>query len=413
MKMKKPGKELCKKMFLIFLVTTGVAFLVFMEDNGKKILQDEHGQSILQRNEPGMGSREEELEVQIGDVKESVTVKVSEEKYTKEELGNVFAETAKKLETLILGENKSLDEVRSDLDLITEMPETGIRISWELDNYEVMDQQGKLRQDVLDESGVLLKLDAVLSYEDETFYHTFYAHVYPRRLTQPERWIQDLKKETERLDKEQATNKKMLLPTSVDGQPVTWKYVTDYRALGLLFLGSVLAILFYAAEGQKEKEEEKARKKQMELDYPQLISRFTLYLGAGLPVRNAWFKIVQSYEEGEKPNGRREVYEEMAYTMHEISSGASESECYERFGERCGLTKYRKFGTLLSQNLKKGSRGISELLKQEAFQAFEERKDFAKKLGEEAGTKMLAPMFLMLGVVLVIIVVPAFFSVQI
>lgn len=413
MKMKKPGKELCKKMFLIFLVTTGVAFLVFMEDNGKKILQDEHGQSILQRNEPGMGSREEELEVQIGDVKESVTVKVSEEKYTKEELGNVFAETAKKLETLILGENKSLDEVRSDLDLITEMPETGIRISWELDNYEVMDQQGKLRQDVLDESGVLLKLDAVLSYGDETFYHTFFAHVYPRKLTRPERWIQNLKKETERLDKEQATNKKMLLPTSVDGQPVTWKYVTDYRALGLLFLGSVLAILFYAAEGQKEKEEEKARKKQMELDYPQLISCFTLYLGAGLPVRNAWIKIVQSYEEGEKPNGRREVYEEMAYTMHEISSGASESECYERFGERCGLTKYRKFGTLLSQNLKKGSRGIAELLKQEAFQAFEERKDFAKKLGEEAGTKMLAPMFLMLGVVLVIIVVPAFFSVQI
>lgn len=413
MKMKKPGKELCKKMFSIFLVTTGVAFLVFMEDNGKKILQDEHGQSILQRNEPGMGSREEELEVQIGDVKESVTVKVSEEKYTKEELGNVFAETAKKLETLILGENKSLDEVRSDLDLITEMPETGIRISWELDNYEVMDQQGELRQDVLDESGVLLKLDAVLSYGDEIFYHTFFAHVYPRKLTQPERWIQNLKKETERLDKEQATNKKMLLPTSVDGHPVTWKYVTDYRALGLLFLGSVLAILFYAAEGQKEKEEEKARKKQMELDYPQLISRFTLYLGAGLPVRNAWIKIVQSYEEGEKPNGRREVYEEMAYTMHEISSGASESECYERFGERCGLTKYRKFGTLLSQNLKKGSRGIAELLKQEAFQAFEERKDFAKKLGEEAGTKMLAPMFLMLGVVLVIIVVPAFFSVQI
>ena len=31
----------------------------------------------------------------------------------------------------------------------------------------------------------------------------------------------------------------------------------------------------------------------------------------------------------------------------------------------------------------------------------------------KAGTKMLAPMFLMLGVVLVIIVVPAFFSVQI
>ena len=205
----------------------------------------------------------------------------------------------------------------------------------------------------------------------------------------------------------------MSLPASVDGQQVIWKYVTDFRAVGILLLGTILAMLCYAAEGQRKKEEDKARKKQMEFDYPQLISRFTLYLGAGLPVINAWSKIVQSYEEEEKRNGRREIYEEMAYTMHEISSGASESECYERFGERCGLTKYRKFGTLLSQNLKKGSRGISELLKQEAFQAFEERKDFAKKLGEEAGTKMLAPMFLMLGVVLVIIVVPAFFSVQI
>lgn len=53
----------------------------------------------------------------------------------------------------------------------------------------------------------------------------------------------------------------------------------------------------------KEKEEDKARKKQMEFDYPQLISRFTLYLGAGLPVRNAWSKIVQSYEEEEKETG--------------------------------------------------------------------------------------------------------------
>ena len=103
----------------------------------------------------------------------------------------------------------------------------------------------------------------------------------------------------------------------------------------------------------------------------------------------------------------------MAYTMHDISSGAAESECYERFGERCGLTKYRKFGTLLSQNLKKGSRGISELLKQEAFQAFEERKDFAKKLGEEAGTKLMIPLFLMLIIVFAIVIVPAFFSIRI
>jgi len=42
--------------------------------------------------------------------------------------------------------------------------------------------------------------------------------------------------------------------------------------------------------------------------------------------------------------------------------------------------------------------------------AFELRKNLAKKLGEEAGTKLLLPLFMMLGVVMVMIVVPAFLS---
>ena len=42
----------------------------------------------------------------------------------------------------------------------------------------------------------------------------------------------------------------------------------------------------------------------------------------------------------------------------------------------------------------------------------EERKNQVKKLGEEAGTKLLLPMFLMLAVVLVIVIIPAFLSVQ-
>lgn len=411
--MKKPGKEVWKKMIFIVLVMSSISILVFIADNRRLLSKNESGQSSLRRNEPGKGSREEELEVRIGNVKESLLVKISEKKYTEEELEVLFTETAEMLETLILGENKSLDEVRSNLNLITEVPDTGIRISWELDNYKVMNLQGELQQDALKATGELVKLDAVLSYGKEVFYHTLYVHVYPEKLSKAEQWVQDLKAELERSDKARSTEEKMFLPENVDGQKVIWKYRTEYRAVGFWVLGILMAILFYAAEVQKEKDRAEERRKQMAREYPQMISRFTLYLGAGMPVRNVWIKIVQTYEAEEKEKRRKEVYEEMTYTMHEFQSGASESECYERFGERCGLTQYRKFGTLLSQNLKKGSKGIAELLKQEAFLAFEERKEFAKKIGEEAGTKMLVPMFLMLGVVLVIIVVPAFFSVQI
>ena len=90
-----------------------------------------------------------------------------------------------------------------------------------------------------------------------------------------------------------------------------------------------------------------------------------------------------------------------------------ESESYERFGKRCGLQEYIRLGALLSQNLRKGTKGLSQLLRMESTQAFEERKALAKRTGEEAGTKLLMPMFLMLGEVLIIVIVPAFLSIQI
>ena len=52
------------------------------------------------------------------------------------------------------------------------------------------------------------------------------------------------------------------------------------------------------------------------------------------------------------------------------------------------------------------------MLRLEGIHAFEERKALAKRLGEEAGTKLLLPMFFMLAVVMIIIIVPAFLSIQ-
>ena len=42
--------------------------------------------------------------------------------------------------------------------------------------------------------------------------------------------------------------------------------------------------------------------------------------------------------------------------------------------------------------------------------AFRQRKELALRKGEEASTKLLIPMFLMLGVVMVMVVAPAFLA---
>ena len=54
-----------------------------------------------------------------------------------------------------------------------------------------------------------------------------------------------------------------------------------------------------------------------------------------------------------------------------------------------------------------------EQLNEEADRVFLERKNAARKFGEEAGTKMLIPMMLMLFIVMAIVIIPAFLSIRV
>ena len=76
----------------------------------------------------------------------------------------------------------------------------------------------------------------------------------------------------------------------------------------------------------------------------------------------------------------------------------------------CGDGKYTKLCSLLVQNLRRGNDTLLEILQEEAENSFEERKNLARELGEEAGTKLLLPMMIMLGITMLIIIVPAYFG---
>lgn len=100
----------------------------------------------------------------------------------------------------------------------------------------------------------------------------------------------------------------------------------------------------------------------------------------------------------------------MYITDCHIKAGISEYEAYEEFGHRCGTREYLKLASLLQTNLKRGTKRLRELLYQESYDAFEQRKNLAKQKGEEATTRLLIPMIMMLLVVMVIIMFPAVMS---
>ena len=163
------------------------------------------------------------------------------------------------------------------------------------------------------------------------------------------------------------------------------------------------------SEKEEKKRRETERQQQMLADYPEIVSKLSLLLGAGMNISLAWEKIALVYRTKRE---RQEIecryaYEEMLGTLYEMQEGIGELRAFENFGERCRLSAYRKLSSLIVQNIRKGAKGMQRLLEEEEWEAFEQRKARARKAGEEAGTKLMLPMIMMLVIVLVILIVPA------
>lgn len=318
------------------------------------------------------------------------------------------------MDSWILGENESLDRVESDLNLLTEIPGEPIDVSWELDRYDVMNVYGSLNKDRLSDEGTMVTLKAALTYrerEDEQALYECRATIYPEKADGAEAVFRQLQDKIKESDEKTRTEETLILPDNIGEQKVHFYRKMDEKGIVLMIMSVLLFVLLYALDRQNQQKELENKRRQMRLDYPEIVNKLTLLLGAGMTVKRAWKKIAEDYA-GKNQKEKRYAYEEMKYTCHEMDSGVMESESYERFGRRCNLQEYLRLGALLSQNLRKGTKGLGDLLQLETVQAFEERKARARRLGEEAGTKLLVPMFLMLAVVLVIVIVPAFLSIQ-
>ena len=275
-----------------------------------------------------------------------------------------------------------------------------------------MDSFGIVHNEEIPEEGKQVWLMARVTdghYEDR---YEFKVTVYPASLTQEEKLAANFLQWIDQMDAKQLTEDRLLLPSVYEGNRLTYfqSEKADYRVLPVL--GILLAALLHLKEELDKKSQAKIREQQLLFDYSEVVSKLVVYIGAGLTVRGAWERIAAGYKEAVKQGKRnvRPAYEEMVKTAGQIGSGQSEGRAYSEFGRRCGLQAYIKLSALLEQSQKNGSRQLRQALELEMVSAFEQRKNLAKKLGEEAGTKLLLPLFMMLGVVMVMIVVPAFLA---
>lgn len=329
--------------------------------------------------------------------------------YREDEINNVFEACMEVLSSTIPGENSSPAEILTDLDLPSSLPQYGVRVTWLSSDPTLLSPYGEVsNEDLLSPEDVELSAHLTDAEGLHSADYVIPLTILPAQFSEEEQLRRSFLRFLAGIDKTQASDGSFSLPQEYRGKRLNYRQKPKENYYILLFLGPLLSALFYLRDRQNAGSEAKDRRNQMLLDYPEIISKLMVFIGAGMTIRLAWGAIVNDYESGGGP--KRWAYEEMTRAYHQLRTGANEGKVYRDFGRACGLRQYMKLAGLLEQNRKTGLAGIRTILSAEMTVAWEDRKNTARRLGEEAGTKLLGPLFIMLVIVMVMIIVPALLS---
>ncbi|MCR5282184.1 MAG: type II secretion system F family protein [Lachnospiraceae bacterium] len=401
--------ELCREYYgkkfaviaAFLLAGSGFVWLIVFVSQQDSLLQNSHE---LMRG--GYEAEDEEIELVITQEDTGIS-RVYEHTllgrtYPKETLEQMADALEQKLPDLILGENTDTGHIRSDLLLSTRVEDYPFWIDWESSDYSLADSDGTILNTELT-APKTATLTALLSYRDYEKEITIPVTVYPAKLSSEEKLDRQIRKQLDLSDQSQQEQATYVLPDTIQGKRVSYAISGEGQLWLLLPLLLVIAALLYVGKDKDLEKEMLLRRKKIETAYPSFVGKFVLLYGGGMSIRRVLERLGRDALQPE-------LREELLILLRDLHNGILEQDALEMFGRRCGCASYIKFAGLLISNLKKGNTEFTQQMKEEADAAFLMRRNLARKLGEEAGTKLCFPMILMLGVVMAVIMMPAFLS---
>ena len=383
----------------IILVGNLLGIGIFIKEEKEKSME------YLERNPYGEGAYEETLVAETKGKTQEITVYVDEKNYTEKEMMDYIKEAKQELNQWI----KKVEKRCENFEFPQTLKGNPVRISWSTGNPDILSWEGIPGKNI-SENGENVEIIAAISLGEETEIWKKQIMVYPPKLNEREKMQREVQKEAELLSKNPSGP--LYLPQTLEGEEIRYKKTGSNTGRIVCFLSFVLGFGVYPLQKEKEKKKQESIRTEMQKDYPDIIQKLVLFLRAGFTIRRAMEKIAEGYLRSREKYQMKErsAYEEIVRTCKEMQGGIYEAEAYERFGVRCEVSQYKVLSVLLVQNLKKGNQNLLELLEREEAVAEDERKRSAKVRGEEASTKLLLPMMLQLIVVLMILMIPAFFS---
>lgn len=362
----------------------------------------------LPRPSDGSETSTYSLKVETESTTEYVDLEVSKKMYEYGQVISIFDSYREDILAAMLKENPSADKVSLPLNFIQSIGSENICLKWQPEDLSYIDYNGNITYENISPEGTFTSIYVSMELDDITASLVIGVTLYPMETVSDSTLISQIKEFIKHNNS--PSQDYVLLPTSLSKGSVSFSLSQDNVDYIFLLLAIVsIAAIWMLIKRDKEKKQ-KHRETQMLQDYPEIVSKLLLLCNAGLNTHSAFKKIVDDYKNTHnfKP---RHAYEELSITVNSLQSGGSESYVYTDFGRRCGLMPYMQLGSLLEQNIKKGSKELSYHLNTEVRNAFENHKSAVITQSKIAETKLLFPMMLMLIIVIALIIVPSFMNI--
>ena len=384
------------------LILAGIVFGVFYL--GCQKVRGEENVTFVQR--PAADEEAKEIILQAGNQKEEYRLEIEPRMLSKTEADALAQEFLLKINDYILGENESMDMVTENLFLPIYVDGYPFEIYWESDKEAIIDTAGGVHRVGLKEDEIVI-LTAVLDYQDWSWEEQFGVMVCKESLSEEASYSRKLGQLLKEAEAAQREKEIWTLPEYFEGEKLS--YQQKQKNYDLLIVAGLCVAAGAAIWIGQDYDLKLGREKRQQIfkeEYTTLVSSLALYIAAGMNLQTAVTYCVQDYIE-RRPEGdfMRECLQDL---QKNLRNGQSFSAAMEHFAEAADDANYRKLAGILNQGLLNGSRGLAQILQQEAEMVREDKRRRIKIKGEQMSTALIGPMMLQLGIVIALIMIPAF-----
>ncbi len=371
----------------------------------------DRAESVKEVARPEPYEETQNITIQAGNKNQIYELEVAPVMLTKDQADILFQEVIENLDTYILGQNVSLEHITESLYLPEVIPGYPFEIYWESDKEHIVDTWGNVIREGLIEDEVVI-LTAIFQYKEWFWEEQLGVLVCQEVLTEEEQYERELRFFLAKSEKEQRENSTWVLPESFQGEVLQVRAVEKDYSL-LIFVGLVLvaAVAIWIGQDYDLRAERQKRRTEFQEEYLSFVGSLSLYISAGLTLQGAMQNCMSDYV---KRNPQEHLLKNaLQEFQRDLQNGFGFIEAMENFSNKTDDVNYKRLSGMLTQGMVNGSQGLAEVLMREVEKMREEKRRQAKIKGEQISTALIAPMMLQLGIIIALIMIPAFTNMQI